>query len=89
MGRAAEAPDDEGVAAAQVGEGRGQPRPVGTGAGSTILEDLLPAERGKGIPLKVEPLVLGRDPRIADQHAGSDSRRRGKGRDVLFVPEAM
>ena len=62
MGGAAEpveAPDDEGVAAAEVGEGGSQAGPVGAGAGGAVLEHAMAAELCEGIALKVELLILG------------------------------
>lgn len=71
-----ETPDDQGVAAAQVGEGGGKARPVGTGAGGAVLKSAVAPRTGKGIKLEVEPLVLGGHPGIADQQRGAGVARR-------------
>ena len=47
-------------------EGLRQARPLGAGARSAVLEDLLAARGLEGIPLQVEALVVGADAGIAD-----------------------
>jgi hypothetical protein len=68
FGRAGQGARPRGCRHSIGGKGGGKARPVRTCAGGAILEHAVAAELGESIAPKVELLVLGRDPSVADQH---------------------
>ena len=76
VGRAAqpvEAPDHEGVAAAEMREGVSEAGPIGACAGRAVLEGAVATGCCEGIALEVEPLILRGYPGIADQQRPGSS----------------
>jgi hypothetical protein len=71
-GEAVELPDHERVARAHAGEGGLERRAVALRAGGLLLEHPAAAGAVQRVELRGEVLLLGRDPRVADQHASSE-----------------
>jgi len=65
-----ELPDDEGVAGAQVVEGRGQAGAVGLPGGDLLLEDAEASGGVQGVELELEVLLVGGDAGEADEGSG-------------------
>ncbi len=66
--QAIEAPDDQGVAGAQVAQDVLQDGAIRLGATGRLGEDFAAASLSEGIQLKVEGLFAGRDPGVANVH---------------------
>ena len=69
-GEAVEAHDDQGVAGPDVAQQPGQHGPAAVGAGGVLLQDGGAAGRVQLVALRVGALLLGRDPRIAQEPTG-------------------
>ena len=73
---AVELPHHEGVAAAEVLQGRGQSRPVGLAAGDLVLEELDAPGFAQRVALQLRVLRLGAHPQVRDEVAVSRRHRR-------------
>src|SRR5512147_1712080 len=64
-----ELPDDEGIAGPEEGERFGQSDAFVLGTAGDVGEELPAAGLLERVLLEIEVLVLGRDTRVADEHA--------------------
>ena len=69
-----EPPNRQHIAGARHLQRHGEPRPRRLRAADPVLVDFLAADQPQRITLQVEVLVIGRDPRVADQHAAPDGQ---------------